>query len=732
MVLAHNLTAMNAQRQFNIVGTSKKKSTEKLSSGYKINRAADDAAGLTISEKMRSLIRGLNQGSDNIQDGISLIQIADGAMDEIADMLHRANELSIKAYNDTNTKADREAIQAEVSQLITEINRVAESTEYNTLPLLQGDRIIDVKLTPDTVLTQEIQVNVSTDLPEWLTVDDTVSVHGAYPGTQVSDSTTVLFDAEFENGKIKQYNYYGPVSGYDLTALENKYGEGHIHQGNGGKLYYDEYEIVNKGDFTTQISDNPTAKVSFEGLINNTNSALDLYKNYTALVGTNVAVPCGTCNTRYFGINFNGRFADGDDIKVSSKVGNSSIDLMELDIVWNGKTIKADKAIKDLMKDYIPMVDGPVEPSTPTDKEKKDAKELADVIAKKLADEFYKITYNNTENLNHYDRVNKLDDYSLIVYDYRDEKSLQPEGVANIAVSKKASYQIWTTNVTVEEGITIQTPTPTQIVCSNVKGDYIDIHLPAVNAYALGVNDYDICRYVEKERFIPVSEEEKQAAADALAEYVDTDEYKQYVLDKSKYDDDLAKWNEDNRKYQNSSVKIGEREDVEYTAPDPRYTTYIKNGEFVTKANPLVAKKVTKDVMGRDESLKPGDKPAKTDLMYDVEAKYNDLLSKANKGGYFEKYEEYEPDDNKILLDGLSILLAQRSELGATQNKLEHAYRNNRNKEENTTAAESRIRDTDMATEMVNNTKLNVLEQAVTSMMAQANQSTQGVLSLLQ
>jgi len=179
-------------------------------------------------------------------------------------------------------------------------------------------------------------------------------------------------------------------------------------------------------------------------------------------------------------------------------------------------------------------------------------------------------------------------------------------------------------------------------------------------------------------------------------------------------------------------VKIGEREDVEYIAPDPRYTTYIKNGEFVPKANPLVAKKVTKDVMGRDESLKPGDKPAKTDLMYDVEAKYNDLLSKANKGGYFEKYEEYEPDDNKILLDGLSILLAQRSDLGATQNKLEHAYRNNRNKEENTTAAESRIRDTDMATEMVNNTKLNILEQAVTSMMAQANQSTQGILSLLQ
>ncbi len=129
---------MNAQRQFNITGATIKKSMEKLSSGYKINRAADDAAGLTISEKMRSLIRGMNQGSDNIQDGISVMQIADGALAEVHGMLHRMTELSIKSANGTNTAADRAAIQQEINQLSAEITRIGKTTTFNTLHILDN------------------------------------------------------------------------------------------------------------------------------------------------------------------------------------------------------------------------------------------------------------------------------------------------------------------------------------------------------------------------------------------------------------------------------------------------------------------------------------------------------------------------------------------------------------------------------------------------------------------
>ncbi len=144
MVISHNLLAMNAQRQFNITGTKKKKSTEKLASGYKINRAADDAAGLAISEKMRRQIRGLDQGARNTQDGISLLQVADGALSEVHDMLHRMNELAIQAANGTNSDSDREAIQQEVDQIKREIDRIGSTIKFNERYLFyDGKRIND-------------------------------------------------------------------------------------------------------------------------------------------------------------------------------------------------------------------------------------------------------------------------------------------------------------------------------------------------------------------------------------------------------------------------------------------------------------------------------------------------------------------------------------------------------------------------------------------------------------
>jgi len=139
MVVQHNLTAMNSNRMLNVTTKSQSKSTEKLSSGYKINRAADDAAGLSISEKMRKQIRGLTQASSNAQDGISAVQTAEGALTEVHDMLQRMNELAVKAANGTNSEDDRDYIQAEVDQLVTEIDRVATTTKFNETYLLKGE-----------------------------------------------------------------------------------------------------------------------------------------------------------------------------------------------------------------------------------------------------------------------------------------------------------------------------------------------------------------------------------------------------------------------------------------------------------------------------------------------------------------------------------------------------------------------------------------------------------------
>ena len=141
MVVQHNMQAANANRMLNVTTSAQSKSTEKLSSGYRINRAADDAAGLTISEKMRKQIRGLDQASTNAEDGVSSVQTAEGALTEVHSMLQRMNELATQAANGTNSKdSDRQAIQDEIDQLTTEIDRVSETTKFNETYLLKGDK----------------------------------------------------------------------------------------------------------------------------------------------------------------------------------------------------------------------------------------------------------------------------------------------------------------------------------------------------------------------------------------------------------------------------------------------------------------------------------------------------------------------------------------------------------------------------------------------------------------
>lgn len=168
MVVQHNLTAANTNRQLGITTNGLQKSTEKLSSGYKINRAADDAAGLSISEKMRNQIRGLNKASDNAQDGISLVQTAEGALNEVHSMLQRMSELAVQASNGTNATEDRTALDNEVQQLKIEIERVGTTTQFNKMDILTGDfssnaeKTLQVGANQDQVITIAISALTST------------------------------------------------------------------------------------------------------------------------------------------------------------------------------------------------------------------------------------------------------------------------------------------------------------------------------------------------------------------------------------------------------------------------------------------------------------------------------------------------------------------------------------------------------------------------------------------
>ena len=203
MVVQHNLRAMNANRMLGITQGTLSKSAEKLSSGYKVNRAADDAAGLSISEKMRKQIRGLSQASLNAEDGISAVQTAEGALTEVHDMLQRMNELAVKASNGTNALSDRQTIQDEVDQLLTEIDRVSETTKFNETYLLKGDK--DTKTVTvnaqDAGLEGKLTQNTTraTFTMDKLSLGDTIKIGGTeytIGSTDVKDITGSIANAK--------------------------------------------------------------------------------------------------------------------------------------------------------------------------------------------------------------------------------------------------------------------------------------------------------------------------------------------------------------------------------------------------------------------------------------------------------------------------------------------------------------------------------------------------------
>ena len=221
MIVQHNITAMNANRMLGLTTGSLSKSTEKLSSGYRINRAADDAAGLTISEKMRKQIRGLDQASTNAEDGVSAVQTAEGALTEVHSMLQRMNELAVQASNGTNSQDDRQAIQDEISQLTTEIDRVAETTKFNETYLLKGDKgTKDITLEAhDAGLKGSLTNNgdgTATFVMDALEAGDSVSIGGK---NYTIGSTKDEVEGEYNNQVTKAGDKV-TINGKEITIVD--------------------------------------------------------------------------------------------------------------------------------------------------------------------------------------------------------------------------------------------------------------------------------------------------------------------------------------------------------------------------------------------------------------------------------------------------------------------------------------------------------------------------------
>jgi len=213
MVVQHNMSAANANRQLGITAGNLSKSTEKLSSGYKINRAGDNAAGLAISEKMRGQIRGLNQASANSEDGISLIQTAEGALQESQNIIQRMRELAVQAASDTNTDEDREQIQSEISQLTQEVDRIANTTEFNTKKLLDGSQAGSTSFNSGKVGVEGTFVNGEVSVRMLTSAGNTSAM-----ATAINDVIRIEYTEDAGQGK---YNI-ASLNGYAVSIVSSK------------------------------------------------------------------------------------------------------------------------------------------------------------------------------------------------------------------------------------------------------------------------------------------------------------------------------------------------------------------------------------------------------------------------------------------------------------------------------------------------------------------------------
>ena len=216
MIVKHNITAMNSNRMLGLTTSSQAKSTEKLSSGYKINRAADDAAGLSISEKMRRQVRGLTQASANAQDGISVVQTAEGALNEVEDMLQRMNELAVKGENGTLTTSDRASIQAEIAQLMSEVDRVQSTTTFNEMNLLDGKFIKGLQVGAEA--GQHIDISIKN-----MSMAGLASYIGSWENGKLTGGSSKLYGAITFNALATGTSKV-QITTYSTTAANGKTG----------------------------------------------------------------------------------------------------------------------------------------------------------------------------------------------------------------------------------------------------------------------------------------------------------------------------------------------------------------------------------------------------------------------------------------------------------------------------------------------------------------------------
>ncbi len=642
MVISHNLQAMNAQRQLGNVSTDIAKNTEKLSSGYRINRAADDAAGLSISEKMRKQIRGLSQASENSQHGVSFVQIADGALTEVHDMLDRMVELTVQAANGTNSSFDRSAIQKEIDQLTKEINRVQETTQFNKIPVF--------------------------------------SENGHSPDEGIFNSN-IISAAILDTGSSKFTFAYMDSTGNTVNTQETT-ATGKVNSG------------LNKdfADFVVNAASSAAAKIT------------SAYPSL-ATASSNVTIGLNVQNI------------DGP---------NGTLASAQLSMRYTNAWTQMTYTMNIDSSDY-----NPASFDTMSDAQKAD---LAATIAHEMTHLIMQDTLTGgmigdnrfpTWFIEGTAQTSSGDDGwvsgtigSGTVKNYMSKLDSLPYGAGylatmalGLAVSEKEPYIGLSTEDKIKHGL----DSLFQELVSQKQNQDLSAAIANKTKYS-SLDDF----------------ENKFKSGDSnLLGYVNTI---------------LTQKNKDNNPKSGSLLagSLGEAESETFKPSnligssnvyelDPSATAFANSFGvgFPTVPQPVRGARHGVSEGGEDINVHAG---ADADMTNKIAIKRYDISAMAIFDG--DKVDVMTEDSATKSIDIVGMAKERvsrvRSYYGAIQNRLEHTIKNLDNIVENTTAAESQIRDTDMASEMVKYTKNNILKQAGQSMLTQANQSTQGVLSLLQ
>ncbi len=672
MVISHNLTAMNAQRQFNITTNSKAKSSEKLSSGYRINRAADDAAGLAISEKMRRQIRGLNQGALNVQDGISLLQVADGALNEVHDMLQRMNELSVKAANETNTYEDRLAIQEELDQITSETDRIFETAEFNEKKIFVGS---DYTIIPAVFQESTIGDLAITGTPSGFSAK-TYEIKANKNGINI-DGTNISWSSFKGTGSnsladeaVVADTYATTYKGITISvsAEEDADIEDAIGILNGVKL------TIGENYNTEKVEDLFTLTSQY--LYNNTFDAKRILSDnaYISYENNRIVIHSGCAYSDYNEIlhvsdhdlpDLNTQYRRGDTIELRFTNQNTK----------SGQATNWARLKINLLKDAT-------------------LSEIVDGLTKCNVDYKKNLETSNLKMLNVSTTTGNISSSSNGYYQFRDPKQLVDAGYLRNESEIVFTYD---GNGWVSDN-------------GNIRFSYT--HWYGGDAKELIINNL--------EEDLPAFDARQINPSIILGFSKLSDMHNPTVGDKI---------------YLKSPTQLGSSYNVGVKNIEPQ-------GEYITSHEEYISDVKKNDYKGREISKEK--KIYNTDYSkwwIQASSEINDGLYLTidtinnNKIGLDDISVLSTPDSLKAIetvKSALSSISRTRSNIGAQQNRLEHTYKNVTNIEEQTQAAESLIRDTDMAKEMVEFSLKNILEQAGVSMMTQANQTNQGVLSLLQ